>query len=260
MANLTPEEVFRGIIDGSIEEISEDALDNLASIAAHRLRGCTSLKEFLAHNMVTVNQYAFYGCAALEAVDISKVTRAYNYAFSNCTSLKEAVMEKDAISGGSCMNVFAGCTNLERAYTPEIRLEYASNTFNNCTKLKKLCLPKATRLHGHNWSGCSALEVVDIKAPTNGTGDHFSNCSSFNKLIIRKTGGVFALGGTSYFNSTPFAAGGSGGTLYVPSALIASYEAATNWSTVLGRANNSIEAIEGSEYEYYYADGTPIES
>ena len=56
-----------------------------------------------------------------------------------------------------------------------------------------------------------------------------------------------------------FASGGTGGTLYVPQALIASYQSATNWSTILGYANNQILPIEGSIYETQYADGTPIE-
>ena len=48
------------------------------------------------------------------------------------------------------------------------------------------------------------------------------------------------------------------GKLYVPSSLISSYQAATNWSTILGYANNQILPIEGSMYETQYADGTPI--
>ena len=51
---------------------------------------------------------------------------------------------------------------------------------------------------------------------------------------------------------------GSGGTLYVPQALISTYQSATNWSTILGYANNQILPIEGSIYENQYADGTPF--
>lgn len=57
---------------------------------------------------------------------------------------------------------------------------------------------------------------------------------------------------------TCFQTAGSGGTLYVPQALIAEYQAATNWSTILGYTNNQILPIEGSIYETQYADGTPI--
>ena len=58
------------------------------------------------------------------------------------------------------------------------------------------------------------------------------------------------LGNVSAFTGTPFASGGTGGTLYVPQDLISSYQADTKWSTVLGyNANNQIKAIEGSPYE-----------
>lgn len=60
-------------------------------------------------------------------------------------------------------------------------------------------------------------------------------------------------------NGTPFASGGTGGTLYVPNALKSSYQSASNWSTILGYATNSIQAIEGSYYETHYADGTVIQ-
>lgn len=37
--------------------------------------------------------------------------------------------------------------------------------------------------------------------------------------------------------------------LYVPSAQVAGYQAAANWSTILGYANNNILPVEGSPYE-----------
>ena len=62
------------------------------------------------------------------------------------------------------------------------------------------------------------------------------------------------------FDNTPFASNGTGGTLYVPSSLVSTYQSATNWSVILGYTNNSIQAIEGSQYENYYADGTAVSS
>lgn len=43
-------------------------------------------------------------------------------------------------------------------------------------------------------------------------------------------------------------------TIYVPQALIESYKSATNWSL----HHEMFAPIEGSQYEHYYADGTPI--
>lgn len=45
----------------------------------------------------------------------------------------------------------------------------------------------------------------------------------------------------------------------VPEDLIESYQSATNWSSLISQNGMTFSALEGSEYENYYADGTPIE-
>jgi hypothetical protein len=50
-------------------------------------------------------------------------------------------------------------------------------------------------------------------------------------------------------SKTPFASGGTGGTVYVPQALITEYQNATNWSTLYAGGTCNFVAIEGSEYE-----------
>lgn len=86
----------------------------------------------------------------------------------------------------------------------------------------------------------------------------FNNCKVLTDVVLRQTEMVAPLTNISAFNGSPFASGGTGGTLYVPQALISSYQGATNWSTILGYANNQIKKIEGTIYETQYADGTPI--
>lgn len=124
-----------------------------------------------------------------------------------------------------------------------------------------IVLPKCENTAGNGCNGCTSLFAFDMegrKKSANINTSMFNNCSNFKILVIRTTEGVMPLGNINAFNGTPFASGKAGGTLYVPSALISSYQAATNWSTILGYSTNSIAAIEGSEYENAYADGTPI--
>lgn len=104
-----------------------------------------------------------------------------------------------------------------------------------------------------------ALEKVDISGSRTIQANAMRNNANLTVLILRKTAAVVNLQNTAAFTSTPFASDGTGGTLYVPNALKSSYQSANNWSTILGYANNSIQAIEGSIYETQYADGTPIE-
>lgn len=108
--------------------------------------------------------------------------------------------------------------------------------------------------------GTSGLQIFDYTHTSGSIGANaFYQCNSFSTFIIRGSA-VMPLSNTSAFTSANrWKSGGAGGTLYVPSALISSYQSATNWSTILGYTNNSIQAIEGSIYETQYADGTPIE-
>lgn len=154
-----------------------------------------------------------------------------------------------------------------------------ANGFNGCTNLTSLKLYNLVTMSGTypiGDTGCDA--IVLPKVTTSGTyvlnvGTHttkldltalstiatnsFWGSSALNVLILRNTS-LVTLGGTAAFTNTPFASGKAGGTLYVPSALVATYQSATNWSTILGYENNSIQAIEGSQYETKYADGTSI--
>ena len=153
-----------------------------------------------------------------------------------------------------------GCTSLVDFHAPLAKTLYATSLRN--TAIEYLVLPSLTSMNGANiCSACTALKGVDFGGPAASDGLKgtyiFSSCSIFDTLILRGSN-VWALQNVNSFNGSKFASGQSGGTLYVPFALIASYQAATNWSTILGYANNQIKAIEGSIYETAYVDGTPI--
>lgn len=139
-------------------------------------------------------------------------------------------------------------------FAPNAKVD--NTAFANCTSLKTAVFNdlKST----NNFQGCSALEAVDFKSAI--LGGAFSSCTKLATLVIRATS-LASLNNVNAFTGTPFASGKAGGTLYVPSALISSYQSASNWSTILGYgsgAQNSIQAIEGSIYETQYVDGTPI--
>jgi hypothetical protein len=133
------------------------------------------------------------------------------------------------------------------------------NLFYGVSSLKYVILPKVQALYQECFRGCTGLLACDFgpsEVHLSGV-QLFYGCTKLATLVIRRTS-VAPLGSTNAFTNTPFASGWAGGTLYVPSALISSYQAATNWSTILGYTNNQILPIEGSIYETQYADGTPI--
>jgi len=136
--------------------------------------------------------------------------------------------------------------------------------FYNCTNLQTAVVTgaivsgNAAKLPSYAFGSCTSLTKLDLAGGMNlNQGSSLNGASSLNVLIIRDSS-VMALGNTNVFTNTPFASGKSGGTLYVPNSMISSYQTASNWSTLLGYANNSIQKIEGSIYDGYYADGTAI--
>lgn len=147
-----------------------------------------------------------------------------------------------------------------RDYTPLTSLKcHNVQTIGNaaiygCTGLTHLAFPHLSGFTAIQ--NCSNLEVLDIGL----SGGNFQTVSGDAKLatLIIRSSHVPALGNITYFNNTPFASGKTGGTLYVPQAMISSYQSANNWSTILGYATNNIQKIEGSIYETQYGDGTSI--
>ena len=192
------------------------------------------MESITSSTVTTIATYAFSSAQQLKSVDFPAVTSISGYAFNNCSALETInVRNATSVSGGY--------------------------VFQNCSKLVYLSLPKNTSATGSKLTrGCSLLERVELKC-SRIDAQGLDNCPKLATVVLRKTDAITTLSNISAFSNTPFASGGTGGTLYVPANLKTQYEQANNWSTILGYANNSIQAIEGSYYETHYVDGTPIE-
>ena len=141
-----------------------------------------------------------------------------------------------------------GCSNLKSISIPKASM-LLGNTFTNCKGLTEIYLPALTYLGNMDFDGCSNLKKADIGGELRTVGAaNFRSCTVFDTLILRRTN-VVGMANVSAFASSPFASGGTGGTVYVPSALIESYKTATNWSTLYAAGTCNFVAIEGSEYE-----------
>lgn len=115
--------------------------------------------------------------------------------------------------------------------------------------LKKVIAPNLTNQCATNaFRQCSALELFD--APCGSLQSTcFGNCAALKTLVLRRADNICSLSNVNALTSTPFATGGTGGTVYVPADLVAAYQVATNWSTLYEAGTCNFVAIEGSEYE-----------
>lgn len=186
------------------------------------------------------------------------------YENSNVTKLQFAIFRGNAnlehlkfpnitsINSQVCMNTAKLIT-----FSAVNATTVGGDAFRSCSKLETLTIPKVNDLIASFARDCPLLATADVDGGIL-RGSAFANDASLTKVILRHAT-VPNLVSTAAFDGTPFASGGSGGTFYVPSTLINSYRTTGNWVTILGYAHNSIQAIEGSQYENYYADGTPIQ-
>ena len=161
-----------------------------------------TITEFKDNVLTNVGQYAFYDCTALETVDLPNATKIETYAFSGCSALKSIDMPSVTAIGNYA---FQKCTALTEVYLPLLsdRIIY---TFPECTNLAKADLPCVTSIGAETFSKCNALTAVILRVDK-----------------------VCTLAHTNAFRYTPIEDGT--GYIYVPSALVDSYKAVSNWST-----------------------------
>lgn len=203
-----------------------------------------------------VRAYLFAGSknlktADLSALDVSGGGAIGTNAFYQCEKLESVVFPSgNAVRPWIESRAFSGCKSLKEVYISVSGSFGSSETylFENCTALTKFVAPliRTTQTLGM-FKGCSALTLVDVMGGGFGQ-SYFGRCSSLTTLVLRNDT-VVTLANINAFQDTPFSSGGTGGTVYVPTALIESYQTATNWSTLYAAGTCNFVAIEGSEYE-----------
>lgn len=205
---------------------------------------CSSLKKAEFPLLTALGGFMFCNCSALEEVNMTMVTGGIA-GFSGCKSLKNISFPE-----GTNINDtgFQNCTSLVNVNIPKAA-RIGSNSFNGCTSLEVIYLPGATYVCDKTFYGCTNLKAVKLGSTGVGgnrgiTGQYgFQNCANLDTIVLYNST-VYTLGNVNNFTGTPFASGGTGGTVYVPSALIESYKTATNWSTLYNAGSLTFAAIE----------------
>lgn len=217
------------------------------------------ITSFTGQSVGSVPLGAFAQCSALVSVSCPAATSVGGSAFLDCADLETVNIPSLASFTGTYP--FGRCTSLQAMHLGNLVLnnaDTAAHTFDGCSALETIVLPKATGMPEYFAQNCSALESIDILGGSQWMNYAVSYCSNLKRIIFRSTSAITTLINTgNAIKNSPLASGGAGVTIYVPSAMISLFQANANWATVLGY-NNTIAAIEGSAYETQYADGTPI--
>ena len=227
-------------------DLSGAVVLNGTSIAQDGLKNKTLMTSLSSTTVTTMGRAACMGCTGLTSIYFPNLSTGAFELFYNCSGL--TIIHADDLKS----------------------LTYMSQSlFQGCTSLTTIVMPK---VYGGGYRivyDCSALTTIDVgkRASTGGNfqAGAFSGAINLTTLILRRLT-VMAIGNVSAFDGTPFASGGTGGTIYIPEELYNhlgdgtgyDYKAATNWSTIDGYGTITWAKIEGSQYENYYADGTAI--
>jgi hypothetical protein len=191
-------------------------------------------------------------------VDWSKVTKIRISGFQNCTLLTSV---DNPILDTTYHSMFEGCTGLQTfecsitANNPR----YGNTVLKGCTNLKTATFHFLNLSSRTVWGGTyffendSSLETVIFDSKKNDLGITFylafTKCTALRTLVMKCTTMVVWSGGS--WDKNTFAGiydNPTESTIYVPQALISSYQTATNWST-LYNAGVTFAPIEGSIYE-----------
>lgn len=172
------------------------------------------------------------------------VAKIENYAFHNCGGITAVNLPTVTTLGAMS---FYGCKNLKTINTPVLKA-FGQNCLQG-TAIEELYAPACLGIDYSSLGNMKALKEVDLGVDGKSiAGAAFISDAALTTIILRHPTAV-SVGHINAFQGTPFASGGTGGTVYVPSALIETYKTATNWSTLYAAGTCNFVALEGSEYE-----------
>ena len=160
---------------------------------------------------------------AISALKLDGGGASSNEALDSMITRQIEVVESEALYVEK--NTFYSCSQLIRATLPYA--EYiGDNGFRECTRLVDLSIPNVLTLQSSSFRGCSKLEKVDLPKVNKIYASVFQSCTVLRTLILR-SGTVCTMSNITALTSTPIDSGT--GYIYVPSALVEEYKAATNW-------------------------------
>lgn len=222
---------LKSLIDRTVS--SFDFPSGLTAIGASAFQFCTYLEiSSIPSGVTSINDNAFQRCRNITSLALPSSLRTIGIdVFKYCSGLTSVTCAGNVTIGSGA---FHNCTNLASASFPSMNVGNFSTVFGSSTSS----------------NACQNLAFVDIGMSGKIAANAFANCYKLQTLVLRKTSAVCTLANVSAFTNTPMRGYGSlTGTVYVPSALISSYQAETNWSTLYSGGTLTFAAIEGSPYE-----------
>ena len=258
--NLTAENIVSGV---TVEVGDSSDPDCVASVTGTASGGTDTLEQRFKNTLTTfamdgdveLPPNAFYNCTALISVSFPDMTTiSGNYCFGACSNLESVSMPELTTITGTAHYTFERCAKLVAIF-PKLTTVAAGYVFSRVNN-GIIVLPAITSLGGDMFR--SGGPVVDLGPVLTSLATRTFYSAAYTTIILRCSTQVVTAPADNSISGID-----SGTTVYIPKALYdhlgdgtaLDYRNATNWSE---KTTTTFACIEGSQYENYYADGTPI--
>lgn len=212
-----------------LESVNLPFAESIGMSACYR---CTKLTEINAPNVETILSSAFDGDMRLANINMPMVTSIGNYAFRSNQDVIEFNFP-EALTIGSSAFESTLCTQIN---LPKIT-SIANYAFRYSTQVENINVDSLITLGNGGFYQCSKLTYLNFNALSSVPDSAFRACTLLTTIVIR-TEVLCPLANINAFTSSAVLNGT--GFVYVPSVLVDSYKAATNWITFASQ----IRAIE----------------
>ena len=215
-------------------------LPNVTSIRQCSFKGNTYIKKLNLPQITNINTEALQDTSNLKVINAPNINSLSESGLENLAAEYISFPKLKTITG---MYSIRNPKRLSCINFPNLEDASAVIYGDSGEKLKYLCLPKLTYLDTYAFNNCKALTILDLPSvtsiakPSSSYASPFYNCNSLQAIILRSETLVPAqtIIGTLIPKITSVPT-----YIYVPSALLEEYKAATNWSA----AADYIRAIE----------------
>lgn len=199
-------------------------------------------------NLGASNKDAVFREATIGLLNLPALTSCRGNYFDRFSTSNPLVLPELVTCGGSA---FQNCA-ATKLVLPKFVNASGQTAFKAMYYITEMVLPACTTPGNYAFESCTALKAIDFGVLTSIPQGLFNKCTALDTLVLRSQT-LVTLTNINAFNNMA----GKAVTVYVPSSLVSQYQSATNWTSVT-TASLTFAAIEGSQYENAYADGTPI--
>ncbi len=219
-------EILNNLVNGNITSYSNDTETTVRDGLFMR---CTKLASVSFPAATKINQYAFYQCSHLTTVSFPACTSVGDNAFGLCSTIESVNLPVCTTVG---MSAFGSCYKLASLSLPQCA-SIGNYAIARCSVITSLDLPVCKTIGVSAFRECPKLATVSMPAVTSIPAGVFSKCFNLKSLYL--TGSTLCtLANSNAFASTPIggysASAKTYGSIYVPTSMLASYQAATNWT------------------------------